>query len=239
MQLTDIIKNILLKEGNIDPKKDPNFLIFINIWTKNKRELLDKETFESRLNFLNLIYKNTIFKFKSEGISGNQQYKDVGLSSGRYDDINKKILIGVSNSNQFKNSFSSLKNLNIFFTFLINMVGHEIIHKKQYENISSITLNKYFDKYSKYSLEDYFLDNHEMMSHAYNIIKELRNAKISRKEVQEYLRNPYDIDDYEIMSISHKFTNYLSILKKFKDNKIKKELLKKFFQYLYSYNEKM
>ena len=106
-------------------------------------------------------------------------------------------------------------NLAAFFTILEMNLQHELIHRQQYMKIKEDKKEKY-DEYLAKSLtkpslsnsrttKDYLGDIHEVMTHANDVIQELKSNGYTKKEIKEIIKQPskisasdsFTLDDYK------------------------------------------
>lgn len=187
-----------------------------SILYQNRNLIFNQTEEDNKLNILNDIFKPYKIVFHVEDNIG----KNYGLIKGICNKENIKIIVGF-------NIYDYLVDSPIFKIFgqkLLNLIGHELVHRGQYYIRKADFI--YFYAYEKDTEKNYFSNPQEIMAYAWMGIENMRSHGYTDIQILNKIKSN-NVSAAEI-GFSH---IYLSELREL-DIKAYKRFLKYMYQYL-------
>jgi hypothetical protein len=242
-----------INEGVISPKEelDQMLTVFDDASFKDKlKKYAKNKDYRSFVQALNKVFKPFRIKFQSDNKfqSTGKAERITGFSEAicaiedQEGEYKRGDIIVEINSEDMADVFLHPRREELFKKVFRTVIGHELIHRKQFSRMHGYTFNteKEVEKYKvaqnvnrapDEQLRKYYGDIHELMSLAYQTIEELKTYGYNIEKIKNILRNPWG------MNVPEEHSDALSMYKRlYKDavSKDRKAILK-YWKYIYKY----
>lgn len=175
---------------------------------------------------LSLILKKYAIKFKID--NNNEKSNYYGISNAETLSDRKNTIIIYCND-QVSDINKNDKYFSLFLIGLLDILGHEIIHRLQVINIKDKEILKKLSSKDRYSQEKYLSDKTEMIPIAWQIIEQFRFLKYSDNKILEIMQKHQHKDLLHI-KIPEVYRAYINIF--YNDKKVLNRLHKYMYEYL-------